>query len=1053
MKNVLKARWLILLVWIILTAVLMFVTPSLSDMVREKGQLTVPDEYSSSRAAAILNEVAAESGNPHESSIALVFHRSEGLTTADKEQIQNAILTLEQDQSNLHIVSLLDPYEIPELEDKLVAKDNKTVMTSITINTTDVDEAQIKQGIANALQSVPIEHYMTSRLQIDIDQIDSSQEGLKKSEFITLIFILIILFVVFRSAVAPFIPLLTIGLSYLMSQSIVSFLVDAYDFPVSTFTQIFMVAVLFGIGTDYCILLISRFKEELAHHDEVSDAIIQTYRTAGKTVLFSGLAVLVGFSVIGLSQFILYRSAVAVAVGIAVMLLAIMTVVPAFMLLLGKKLFWPSRGSLEHKESRLWGAVGKFSLKRPFIALLIVSAITIPLIVSHSGQVSFNSLEEIGDKYESVKAFNIIADSFDPGEAMPTQIVIKSDSPLELAEYTELAEQASRELAKIDGVSSVRSLSRPAGEPVAEFQMSEQAKSLEQGLSQGKDGLTAIQTGLSDAAVQLKENAPQLNQAVDSVNKLSDGTLQLKDGVAELSKGLTQIETGIRSGSTGATQLQEGLKQAKTSAEQLAAAHQQLLSSYKQLETGLGQLQTGVTQMEQQLSGVTTALAGLDQHFASLESRYPELLQDMDYNIIKTTVMQSSSGLVSFHQALQQTASSMDQLLNGLTQANTGYAQASNGQSQLAGGFDTIIAGIDQLASGLNEAADGQGQIIARMPSIVTGLSQIQDGQTQLATGFISVNTQLTQLTDGLEQSVDGIGQISAGLQSANQYLLQVQSASDSELGGWLVPEEALSNESFQQAADLYLSPDRKVMTIDVIFRTNPYGTEAIDQVDTLQETVARSLKNTSLEQAEIAAGGTSSTYNDLKQMSTKDYNRTVMLMLAGILIILILLMRSFVIPIYLVASLLITYYASLGVTEIVFTDLLGYSGVTWATPFFGFVMLMALGVDYSIFLMDRFNENKHMGVQDAILYAMRNMGTVIISAVVILGGTFASFYPSGVLSMMQIATVVLSGLALYTFLLLPFFIPIMVKWFGKANWWPFMDKSSQHQEKNKLSA
>lgn len=1053
MKKMLKARWLILFVWIAITIVLMLITPSLSDMVREKGQLSVPDEYSSSRAAAILNEVSAASGNTNESSIVLVFHNAEGLTAQDKEQIQTAISVLEQQQSKLHIVSLLDPYGIPELEDKLVSKDGTTVMTSITVNTTMQDEAQIQQGLKETLQSVSVEHYMTSRQQIDVDQIESSQEGLKKSEFITLIFILIILFVVFRSAIAPFIPLLTIGLSYLLSQSIVSFLVDAYDFPVSTFTQIFMVAVLFGIGTDYCILLISRFKEELSQHDEVWDAISATYRTAGKTVLFSGLAVLVGFSVIGFSQFILYRSAVAVAVGIAVMLLAIMTVVPAFMALLGKKLFWPSRGSLEHKESRLWGAVGKFSLKRPFAALFIVAAVTIPLIVSHSGQVSFNSLEEIGDKYESVKAFNLIADSFDPGEAMPTQIVIKSDSPLDLAEYTRLAEQASRELVKIDGVSSVRSLSRPAGEPIADFQMSEQAKSLEEGLNQGNDGLTTIQAGLSTAAAQLKDNAPQLDEAVQGVNELSNGTAQLKNGVTELNQGLAQIESGIRSGSNGAAQLKEGLKQAKASAEQLAAAHKQLLASYQQLETGLGQLQGGMTQFNQQLEGVTAALDGLGQHFSNLEARYPELQQDIDYMTIKGTVTQSSAGLTQFNTALQQAAGSAAALSDGLKQANVGYDQAASGQSQLASGLNAIITGIDQLATGLDQAADGQGQIISKVPSIITGLEQIQSGQTQLAGGFSSVHSQLAQLTDGLEKSADGIGQVSIGLQAANGYLQQVQSASNSELAGWLVPEEALSNEVFQQAADLYVSPDRKVMTIDVIFRTNPYGTQAIDQVDLLQETTARSFKNTSLEQAEIAAGGTSSTYNDLKQMSTNDYNRTVMLMLAGILIILVILMRSLVMPIYLVASLLVTYYASLGVTEIVFTDLLGYSGVTWATPFFGFVMLMALGVDYSIFLMDRFNENKHMDVQEAILYAMRNMGTVIISAVVILGGTFASFYPSGVLSMMQIATVVLSGLALYTFLLLPFFIPIMVKGFGKANWWPFMDKSSQQQTKNKLSA
>ena len=83
-------------------------------------------------------------------------------------------------------------------------------------------------------------------------------------------------------------------------------------------------------------------------------------------MIYSGLAVFVGFATIGLSKFILYKSAVAVAIGIAVMLLALVTVVPFFMAVLGKKLFWPSRGKLEHSENKLWGAAGSFSLKRPW---------------------------------------------------------------------------------------------------------------------------------------------------------------------------------------------------------------------------------------------------------------------------------------------------------------------------------------------------------------------------------------------------------------------------------------------------------------------------------------------------------------------------------------------------------------------------------------------------------------------------------------------------------------------------------------------------------------
>src|SRR5699024_8176202 len=103
-----------------------------------------------------------------------------------------------------------------------------------------------------------------------------------------------------------------------------------------------------------------------------------------------------------------------------------------------------------------------------------------------------------------------------------------------------------------------------------------------------------------------------------------------------------------------------------------------------------------------------------------------------------------------------------------------------------------------------------------------------------------------------------------------------------------------------------------------------------------------------------------------------------------------------------------------------------------WAIPFFGFVMLVALGVDYSIFLMDRFNEYRDITVKEAILASMKNMGTVIMSAAIILGGTFAAMMPSGVTELLEIATILITGLVIYNALIMPLFIPVMAKMFGK---------------------
>src|SRR5690625_4297651 len=213
------------------------------------------------------------------------------------------------------------------------------------------------------------------------------------------------------------------------------------------------------------------------------------------------------------------------------------------------------------------------------------------------------------------------------------------------------------------------------------------------------------------------------------------------------------------------------------------------------------------------------------------------------------------------------------------------------------------------------------------------------------------------------------------------------------------------------------------------------------ETVDDVEDKVKQSLDKTNLDVVSFNIGGISSMNNDLNTVSAEDYKRTATLMLIGIFLILVFLLRSLVMPVYLLASLLLTYYTALGLTEFLFVKIVGYDGLTCAIPFFSFVMLIALGVDYSIFLMSRFNEYRDSLLYDGMMKTMRNIGTVIISATLILGGTFAAMLPSGVLSLLQIATVVIIGLALYALIILPLLTPIFVKLLGRYNWWPFMFK------------
>ena len=1054
MRAIIKGKWFVLLAWVAVISALIMVAPNMETLVREKGQISVPEGYSSTIAEKILKEVQSSENKGSKLQTALVFHSEKKLTKEDYTNAEKAVKQLENNKKKLGITNLLTHFNQEELKDQLVSNDGKTILVSLTVTANGRDAKEISKDLYKEIEATKLKHYYTGNWVISEDLVTNSQEGLKKTEGITVGFILVVLLLVFRSAIAPIIPLVTVGFSYLAAQSIVGLLVDKVNFPLSTFTQIFLVAVLFGIGTDYCILLLSRFKEELAKNEHVTEAIVETYRTAGKTVFFSGIAVMIGFASIGFSTFQLYKSASAVAVGVAVLLLALLTIVPFFMAFLGKRLFWPSKGNLEHSDSKIWGMMGKFALSRPLLAFILVAVISVPFLFTYQDQLSFNSLEEISDDYPSIKGFNIISNSFGPGESMPTQIVIKNDDKMNTSDYIGLTEKISQELEKVASVETVRSVTRPTGSPIDDFYLSKQVASLGDGLGQGNEGIKKISNGLADAGSQMAENQPKMQEATDGITQLITGTSQLKTGMGSLQDGLTKIEKGLQDSSIGTTEARKGLEEIETQSKKLVEGYKQLLQGYQSAGTGIGTLKGHYDELAGGIAQLHQSLAATDQAFTSLENQYSDIDQNQSYQTIKMTVAGAKTATddsindpaISMATNLNTLNNGLKGIQNGLNTANSNFEIAISGQYQLVSGMEKLITGIQQLEDGLYKMEAGQGDAIANLPKFSGGLDGITTGQQQLLSGFKDMGSQITQLSDGLTKSADGLTKVSKGLDSAQNYLTDV---SKQKQNGFYIPQDVLDSKDFEQALNAYMSEDRKVMTIDVIFNKNPYSNESINRVPEIKQAVIRAVKDTKLENAVVAIGGVSSMHHDLDTISKADYSRTVVLMLVGITIVLIILLRSLIMPLYLIGSLILTYYTAMAISETIFVNLLGYTGISWAVPFFAFVILVALGIDYSIFLMDRFNEYKNMPVQQAILYSMKKMGTVIISAAVILGGTFAAMMPSGVLSLVEIATILLIGLALYALVMLPLFVPVMVKTFGIANWWPFRINNNHFNDNN----
>ncbi|WP_353855694.1 MMPL family transporter [Bacillus sp. Bos-x628] len=1038
MRAIIKGRWLITVLWGALAAVLLITAPHMAQLTKEKGQISVPDGYPSSYANQLIKKMS-ENGDT-EKSLVIVF-QEKNLVTEREPSLKKALQMLEKD-ADLHVEDITSYFEAnKDIKKQLLSKDQSTLLVPVTYDSNKIKASDFKEKVNKKLKSLNLKYEMTGQPLIDDDVITSSQEGLKKTEFITIGFILVVLVLVFRSAVAPLVPLVTVALSYLVSQSIVAYLVKYADFPLSTFTQIFMVAIMFGIGTDYCILLLSRFKEEIAHGKDKIEAILITYQTAGKTVLFSGIAVLIGFTCIGLAQFQLYKSAVAVAVGVAVLIVALLTVVPFFMAVLGKVLFWPIKGDIAHPQSKMWETAGRFSFKKPLFSLLIVGMMTLPPILMYKGTLSYNSLDEIGNKYESVNAFNTISDKFGPGEALPATVVVKSSNLLDNNEGLIAVEKLSRAIEQTDGVSKVRSATRPVGKGLSDLYVKSQAKQLNNGLESSNEGLKKIKDGLAKASKSIEDQTPQIKSSGKGINQLISGTKSVQTGIQHVEKTLRKLKDGIDQNKQGVATIKEEIKDAKKELTAQVAQVNQQVTLYRSISKELKAVLSQVDTASSVANDVKALISQANKQFSTLEEQIPQVKENQSYQTIKSSYKELSTILQEGSKQADSYAKQAKEAKKQLETADAFIAKASEQQKVFTNKINQLIAGLDKIENGLDQTAKGQEQLANSLPQLENGAGKIVEGQKQMKEKIAGFGEDLIKLTDGLNASVEGLEKVSSGLMGAGDYLDELNNAPDQDMAGWFIPKKILKNKAFKQVFDSYMSDDRKMTKIDVILEKNPYGNDAMTTIKQVEASVERVLPETNLKDASFGVAGVSSMNADLKQLSNQDFNKTVLYMMIGIFLILVMLFRSLVMPLYLVASLILTYFTAIGVTEFIFTHFFGYPGINWAVPFFGFVILMALGVDYSIFLMERFNEYKTKDTQLAMTESMKNMGSVIISAAVILAGTFAAMLPSGVLSLLQIATLVLTGLLLYALIVLPLFVPVMVRMFGSANWFPFKRK------------
>ncbi|MDB4868796.1 MAG: family transporter, partial [Cohnella sp.] len=778
-----RLRWVLLALWVAFAAVSVLALPNLQDIVRKTEQKFLPADSESLQAGKLIDQINPSSRSA--SNAVIVLSRNGGLQPSDVTWLNDLLSRIERDKAALGVTGVLSARTQPDLKERFQSKDGTTVLAIVNMPKADFEDAtKDTLGKLNVLlDKAPAgaKAELTGSGPISQEFQQSSQDGLKKTEVLTVGLVLIILLFVFRSPVAPLIPLVTIGISLVISRGLIAAATN-FGMPISNFTESFLIAVLFGAGTDYCILMIQRFREELVKDGDKRLALIRTMKGVGKTIIFSGSTVFAAFFLIGFARFGLYQSAVGVAIGVVVTLIAGVTLAPALLLLLGRATYWPMRieAGKGHGESRLWGAAAGLASKRSVLVLLVVAVLLAPLTLLFHGKRSFDDIAEINPKLGSVIGFRQVEKAFGAGEVFPVSIAITSPQSMRTPEALAALEQASSDVMKVPGVQEVRSAVRPLGRQLTELTVSDQLDKTSGAISRLKDGVVKVGTGLEDAG-------RQLGSGQSDVDRLAGGLREIASRTKEAEQGTGKIGDGVARSASGASRMASGLKNSSGVAGSMKVDLEKLLAAH------------------------------------------PELKNDPNVLALAAKQQGLSSGLQSL----------------------------AAGAAPLSQGLIGMVPALHQLSQGLGQLSAGQLQAVQGVISLKDGLSKLTDG--------------LKQGSDGLRQVGDGLGQV----QSAQQ---NIAADGKRQIGGWVLPAEALHSDQIKQALDFYVSPDGTVTKLDVILKSNPYSGDAMDTVNQVSAALRQSLGASVIADAKVYASGTSARYNELRSISFHDFVSTSLL-------------------------------------------------------------------------------------------------------------------------------------------------------------------------------
>lgn len=427
-----RSKWVVLAAWIVAMVVMSPLGGKLADETRDDTASFLPE---SAESTEVVEQLEDDFDAGETTKGLIVYQRDGGLTDADAERIAADAQGIRQVPDDVKLTEEIAVPLQPGSPPELVSENREVAYTVLTVES-DFDQLSTSgEKIREIVDEDPVDG-LTVKVTGDVGFFADAEEVFSDFDFklllATVILVLVLLGAIYRAVLVALTPIIVVFLAYTVAQGFIYLYAESGAIVSSNATGI-LIVLMFGVGTDYCLLLVSRYREELHRHEDKHEAMQLALRQSGPAILASGMTVALAMLVLIIADSRNTNTLGPVAaIGVTSAMVAGLTLLPALLTIFGRAGFWPRKGNVAYDPSSaaggrtgVWRRIGDKVLQSPGTALLVTAvAFGAAALGVLAYKVDYSSTSFFKQSVDSVEGFRLIEDNFDAGLNAPTTVLV-----------------------------------------------------------------------------------------------------------------------------------------------------------------------------------------------------------------------------------------------------------------------------------------------------------------------------------------------------------------------------------------------------------------------------------------------------------------------------------------------------------------------------------------------------------------------------------------------------------------------------------------------------